>query len=74
MMKSIGAVIVGIGLVAVSLYFVYPYADFTPTVPHAHVTTGPVSIAGIDPLDAIRLFIFAVIFAGGIGLLAKGFI
>ena len=37
-MKSIGAVIVGLVLVAGSLYFVYPYADFTPKVQHAHVT------------------------------------
>ncbi|MGC2425814.1 MAG: hypothetical protein WA421_02160 [Nitrososphaeraceae archaeon] len=39
-MKSIGAVIVGLVLVAGSLYFVYPYADFTPKVQHAHVTAG----------------------------------
>ena len=58
-MKSIGAVIVGLVLVAGSLYFVYPYADFTPKVQHAHVTAGPVDISGIDAIDAIRLFIFA---------------
>ena len=73
-MKSIGAVIVGLVLVAGSLYFVYPYADFTPKVQHAHVTAGPVDISGIDAMDAIRLFIFVVLFFGGVGLLMKGFV
>jgi hypothetical protein len=43
-------------------------------VQHAHVTAGPVDISGIDATDAIRLFIFAVLFFGGVGLLMKGFV
>ena len=38
------------------------------------VTAGPVDISGIDAIDAIRLFIFAVLFFGGVGLLMKGFV
>ena len=60
-MKSIGAVIVGLVLVAGSLYFVYPYADFTPKVQQAHVTAGPVDISGIDATDAIDHFCSTVL-------------
>ena len=37
-------------------------------------TAGPVDISGIDAIDATRLFIFAVLFFGGVGLLMKGFV
>lgn len=69
-MKSKGLVIAGIVLVIISLIF---GAYFAPVYYQASINTGDFEINGIDPDQAVPLFIFIVIFFTGVGLLVKGF-
>ena len=66
-------VAVGIGVILVSFLFVFPYVGFFVNKQYAHVTTGSINVTGIDPQDPINLFIFAILFFGGIGLVVKGY-
>jgi len=70
-MKSKGLVIAGIVLIIISLVFV---AYFAPIYNQASINAADFEISGIDPDQAVPLFIFIVIFFTGVGLLVKGFI
>jgi hypothetical protein len=70
-MKSKGLVIAGIVLLIISLVFV---AYFAPIYNQAGINAADFEISGIDPDQAVPLFIFIVIFFTGVGLLVKGFI
>jgi hypothetical protein len=70
-MKSKGLVIAGIVLLIISLVFV---AYFAPIYNQASINAADFEISGIDPDQAVPLFIFIVIFFTGVGLLVKGFI
>jgi hypothetical protein len=69
-----GLVAVGTGVILVSFLFVFPYVGFTVNKQYANVTIAPISVTGIDPQNSINLYIFAVLFFGGIGLVVKGFV
>jgi hypothetical protein len=71
---SHGLVAVGTGVILVSFLFVFPYVGFTVNKQYANVTIAPISVTGIDPQNPINLYIFAVLFFGGIGLVVKGFV
>jgi hypothetical protein len=70
-MKSKGLVVAGIVLIIISLVFV---AYFAPIYNQASINAADFEISGIDPDQAVPLFIFIVIFFTGVGLLVKGFI
>jgi len=59
-------VAVGIGVILVSFLFVFPYVGFFVNKQYAHVTTVSINVTGLDPQDPINLFIFAILFFGGI--------
>jgi hypothetical protein len=64
----------GTGLIMVSFLFVFPYIGFSVNKQYANVTAPPMSVTGLDPEDTINLYIFVVLFCGGVGMLVKGFI
>jgi hypothetical protein len=70
-MKSKGLVVAGIVLIIISLVFV---AYFAPIYNQASINAADFEISGIDPDQAVPIFIFIVIFFTGVGLLVKGFI
>jgi hypothetical protein len=63
----------GTGLIMVSFLFVFPYVGYTVNRQYAHVTVAPITMTGLDPQNPVNLYIFAVLFFGGVGLLVKGF-
>jgi len=52
---------------------VFPYVGFFVNKQYVHVTTVSINVTGLDPQDPINLFIFAILFFGGIGLVVKGY-
>lgn len=70
---SHGLVAVGTGVILVSFLFVFPYVGFTVNKQYANVTVAPITMTGLDPQNPVNLYIFAVLFFGGVGLLVKGF-
>jgi hypothetical protein len=67
-------VFAGIGSIMISFVFVFPYIGFILNKQFAHITAIPINLTGLSPQDPINLFIFAVLFFGGVGLILKGFI
>jgi hypothetical protein len=63
-----------IGSILISFVFVFPYIGFVVNRQFAHVIASPINLTGLSPQDPINLFIFAVLFFSGIGLIVKGFI
>ena len=53
----------------ISFVFVFPYIGFIVNKQFAHVTAIPINLTGLSPQDPINLFIFAVLFFGGAGLI-----
>jgi hypothetical protein len=70
---SHGLVAIGTGVILVSFLFVFPYVGFTVNKQYANVTVAPIAMTGLDPQNPVNLYIFAVLFFGGVGLLVKGF-
>jgi hypothetical protein len=63
----------GIGSILTSFVFVFPYIGFIVNRQIEHVTASSINLTGLSPQDPINLFIFAVLFFSGIGLIVKGF-
>jgi energy-converting hydrogenase Eha subunit B len=69
-----GYVAAGIILTLTSVLFLVPYIAPSVNYLTANVTESPINVTGLDPHDTIRVFIFAILFCSGVGLLVKGFI
>jgi hypothetical protein len=70
---SRGLVAAGLVLIMASFLFVFPYVGYTVNRQYVHVTVAPIAMTGLDPQNPVNLYIFAVLFFGGVGLLVKGF-
>ena len=64
----------GIILTITSLLFLFPYIASSVNKLYANVTESPINVTGLDPHDTLRLFLFAILFCSGVGLLVKGFV
>jgi hypothetical protein len=69
---SRGLVTAGLVLIMVSFLFVFPYVGYTVNRQYANVTVAPITMTGLDPQNPVNLYIFVVLFFGGVGLLVKG--
>jgi hypothetical protein len=69
---SRGLVAAGLVLIMVSFLFVFPYVGYTVNRQYANVTVAPITMTGLDPQNPVNLYIFVVLFFGGVGLLVKG--
>lgn len=69
---SKGLVTAGLVLIMVSFLFIFPYVGYTVNKQYANVTAPPMSVTGLDPEDTINLYIFVVLFCGGVGILVRG--
>ena len=76
MLKGYSRVLTAAGLVLimVSFLFIFPYVGYNVNRQYANVTVAPITMTGLDPQNPINLYIFAVLFFGGIGLVVKGFV
>ncbi len=61
-------------LTLTSLIFIIPYIASSFNEPNADVTESPINVTGLNPHNPLRLFIFAILFGSGVGLLVKGFV
>lgn len=61
----------GIGLTIISFLFIFPYLDFYAYKAFENITVMPIGLTGLQ--NPLNLFVFAVLFMGGLGLLTKGF-
>lgn len=61
----------GIGLTIISFVFIFPYLGFYTYEQFENITLIPLELSGLQ--NPLNLFVFAVMFIGGIGLLVKGF-
>jgi len=71
---SRGLAAAGLVSILVSFLFLFPYVGHNVNRQYANVTVAPISMTGLDPQNPINLYIFAVLFFGGIGLVVKGFV
>ena len=69
-----GLLAVGVGLIMVLFLFIFPYIGFNTNKQYANVTVVLITMTGLDPQDSKNLYIFAVLFFGGVALIVKGFI
>jgi hypothetical protein len=61
----------GIGLTIISILFILHYLDFYAIKQFENKIVMPIGLTGVQ--NPLNLFVFAIVFAGGIGLLVKGF-
>jgi len=71
---SRGLTAAGLVLIMVSFLFIFPYVGYNVNRQYANVTVAPITMTGLDAQNPINLYIFAVLFFGGIGLVVKGFV
>jgi hypothetical protein len=70
-----GYVAAGIILIITSFPFIFGYIAPTVNRQHGNVTQSPINVTGLAHDDPLRLFIFAILFCSGVGLmLVKGFV
>ena len=69
-----GLVAIGLVLITVSFVFVFSYIGFIVNTQYAHLAfESPINVAGLDPQDPLNLLIFAVLACVGTSVLVKGF-
>jgi hypothetical protein len=61
----------GIGLTIISFLFIFPYLGLYAIEQFENITITPMELTGLE--NPLNLFVFAVLFIGGLGLLVKGF-
>ena len=63
--------IAGMGLTIISLIFIFPYFGFYIIEQFENITPMTTEVTGLE--NPLNLFVFAVLFTGGLGLVAKVF-
>jgi hypothetical protein len=61
----------GVGLTIISFLFISPYFGFYAYKQFENMTVEPIGVYGLQ--NPLNLYVFAIMFIGGLGLLVKGF-
>jgi len=61
----------GVGLTIISFLFIFPYFGFYAYKQFENMTVELIGVTGLQ--NPLNLFVFAIMFIGGLGLLVKGF-